>query len=251
MDSSHPSLKHLAHRPWPLPESRWNWRQAWLDLAFLHYRVAGATLRARLPTWVDLEEFDGSAWVSIVPFRMCDLRTRAPRWFPPLAPFPELNLRTYVTVGGKPGVWFFSLDADCLPLVLAARRWFGLPYWKAAMTLDRTPDDIRFTSRRQAGDVAFEASYQPDSELPCFATPGSFEHWASERYCLYSASPTGPIRLEVHHAPWPIQRAKVEVKKSDLLKAAGLTILDPNPRGYYSSGVEVICFPPEMLTGLI
>ncbi|MBL9139785.1 MAG: DUF2071 domain-containing protein [Verrucomicrobiales bacterium] len=245
--STHPSLTQLQHRPWPLPSAPWNWRQSWLDLAFLHYRVEWATLRAQLPNWLELDEFDGTPWVTIVPFKMANLRTRAASWFPPLASFPELNLRTYVTVGDKPGVWFFSLDADCLPLVIAARRWFGLPYWKASIHLHRTPDAFQFTCRRSAGEALFEARYQPASNSPFFAAPGSFEKWASERYCLYSTSPNGPIRLEVHHGPWPIQRATVEVRKSDLWKAAGLTLLDPSPRCYYSSGVEVVSFPPERL----
>ena len=30
---------------------------------------------------------------------------------PGISAFPELNVRTYVTLGGKPGVWFLSLDA--------------------------------------------------------------------------------------------------------------------------------------------
>src|SRR5690606_4642989 len=129
----HPPLASLDHRPWPLPTGDWKWRQSWLDLAFLHYRVDATELREKLPRGVHLQEFDGSAWVGLVPFRMAGVRRRLLPDLPPLDSFPELNLRTYVEAGGKPGVWFFSLDADCWPIVWGGRRIYDLPYSPARM----------------------------------------------------------------------------------------------------------------------
>ena len=129
----HPSLRHTAHRPWPLPQAPWIWRQAWLDLGFLHFRMRPADLADRIPAGLRLETFDNSAWISVVPFRMADVMRRPLPSFPPFSSFPELNLRTYVTDGRKPGVWFFSLDADCRPVVWGGRHVYQLPYHLARM----------------------------------------------------------------------------------------------------------------------
>jgi uncharacterized protein len=114
----HESLRYLDHRPWPLPTTPWAWRQSWLDLAFIHYRVATSALRTIVPAGLTVQEFDGSAWVGLVPFRMAGVMRRGLPDIPGFSMFPKLNLRTYVERDGKPGVWFFSLDAASWPIVL-------------------------------------------------------------------------------------------------------------------------------------
>src|SRR5919202_1981641 len=104
-------LPNAAHRPWPLPPRPWVLAMQWHDLLFMHGPVPPALLRPLIPPALELETFDGTAWLGITPFRMAGTR---PRFVPPLpwvSAFPELNVRTYVTAEGKPGVWFFSLDA--------------------------------------------------------------------------------------------------------------------------------------------
>src|SRR5262245_19320311 len=118
----HPALHVVEHRPWPLPQGEWKWRQSWLDLAFIHYRAEAMSIRAVLPAGIRLQEFDGTAWVGVVPFRMAGVMRRPLPDVPGFSSLHELNLRTYVEVGGKPGVWFFSLDADSSPLVFGGRR---------------------------------------------------------------------------------------------------------------------------------
>lgn len=240
----HPALEHIAHRPWPLPSTPWRWRQSWLDLAFLHYRVPDSVLRSRIPGALEIDRHDNTAWVSVVPFRMADFMRGNLPCPPPFRSFPELNVRTYVRRDGKPGVWFFSLDADCWPLVVGARLRFGLPYFKATMHLERCGDGYRLRSERRAGSVNFAARYRPVG--PVFqARPGSFEHWVAERYCLYTVRGADLLRLEVHHAPWPLQMAEIEVEHSDLLRAAGLEALDPTPVVHFTTGVGVVTFDAE------
>jgi hypothetical protein len=130
----HRLLRETAHRPWPLPRREWIWRQSWLDLAFIHYRVDSGQLRPRLPKGLSLQEFDGSAWIALVPFRMEGVMRRPFPDFPPLSSFRELNVRTYVEAGGMPGVWFLSLDADSWPAVLGGRGLYGVPYFHARIT---------------------------------------------------------------------------------------------------------------------
>lgn len=240
----HLSLRHLDHRPWPLPTSSWAWRQSWLDLAFIHYRVAAASLRAVVPAELTVQEFDDSAWVGLVPFRMTGVMRRGLPDIPGFSTFPEVNLRTYVERDGKPGVWFFSLDAASLPIVIGGRRLYGLPYFHAKMTLRQGEDGWHhFVSRRRGPDVRFNATYRPIGQT-FFANSGSFEHWATERYCLYAERNERLIWIEVHHAPWPLQPAEVEVRSNGILKAAGIEPLDKGPICHVSTGVHVVSYPP-------
>src|SRR5262245_4268389 len=124
----HASLSHIDHRPWALPRGRWTMRQSWCDLLFAHWRVPVSALRPLIPARLKIQEFDGSAWLGAVPFRMTGVMYRPLPDLPWISAFPELNLRTYVECDGKPGVWFFSLDATNPLAVWAARRFFHLPY---------------------------------------------------------------------------------------------------------------------------
>jgi len=108
---THSSFSELAHRPWPLPPGRWSWRQTWCDLLFAHWPLPHGAISALIPPGLEVDTFDGEAWIGVVPFRMEDVMLRGLPGLPWISAFPELNVRTYVSVGGKPGVWFFSLDA--------------------------------------------------------------------------------------------------------------------------------------------
>jgi len=116
-----------AHRPWPLPGGCWVMLEIWHDLLFAHWPIAPQVMRQRVPPEMPLDTFDGPCWIGIVPFYMSPVR---PRWVPPLAGllrFPELNVRTYVTLDNKPGVYFFSLDTVYQSVVWAARTFYHLP----------------------------------------------------------------------------------------------------------------------------
>ncbi|MCC5835963.1 MAG: DUF2071 domain-containing protein, partial [Opitutales bacterium] len=217
----HPALKRINHRPWPLPAGEWTWQQHWLDLAFLHYEIDADSLQSRLPRGLDLDLYDNKAWLGLVPFRMAGVTRRQLPDLGPFSSFPELNLRTYVEVDGKPGVWFFSLDADSLPMVGGGRLLYKLPYYWSRMSQDWQGDWCRFSSKRHFSKARFSARYRPVGSV-FHPKAGSFAHWATERYCLYSFSPAkGLSRVEVHHVPWPLQSAEVEIKESNILEVAG------------------------------
>jgi len=245
--ATHESLHHLEHRPWLLPTRPWAWRQSWLELAFIHYRVAAASLQAIIPAGLTVQEFDGSAWVGLVPFRMVGVMKRGLPDLPGFSAFPELNLRTYVECRGKPGVWFFSLDAASWPIVVGGRHLFGLPYYLAQMTVRQRADGWHhIISRRRGTNVRFESNYRPTGQS-FFAKPDSFEHWTTERYCLYTQRKKRLLRIEVHHAPWPLQAGEVECASNGVLKAAGFEPLDENPICHFSTGVHVVSFPAEIV----
>jgi uncharacterized protein YqjF (DUF2071 family) len=164
---------------------------------------------------------------------------------PLFSSFPELNLRTYVEFEGKPGVWFFSLDADSWPVVFGGRRIYGLPYFSARMQQQLSAGWYSFSSARRSGAASFSARYRAVGDV-FFSAFGTFEHWTTERYCLYSFSDSRGIeRVEVHHAPWPLQRAEVVIGECGLFSAAGIIPSAGEPVCHFSSGVHVVSFTKE------
>ena len=240
----HPSLSQINHRPFPLPERPWIMRQVWKDLLFLHWLVSPDTLRPHLPEGLDLDLFDGQAWIGIVPFEMQGVTARgfpAPKT---LCDFPELNVRTYVVRDGIPGVWFFSLDVNKALPVWAANTFFHLPYFKADMSVDRDGQTVQY--RHQRGELCFEASYRPlENANP--VPQGGFEEWSTSRYCLYAQSKKGSMyRGPIHHSPWPLQPAEVCIQKNTLITpfAPG----ERHPSALYSKELHVVVYPLERLT---
>lgn len=241
----HPAFLETGHRPWPLPGRAWRWGQAWLDLAFIHYRIDAEALRRSLPVGLEVQEYDGSAWLGLVPFRMARMMRRPLPWLPGISTFPELNLRTYVEAEGKPGVWFFSLDADSWPVVFGGRNVYGLPYHRADMEQVEHGGWVEFQSLRREGGVSCRLRYRGVGEV-FEAKRGSFEYWVAERYCLYSASRKGRLmRVEVQHGPWPLQWGEVVLEENGILSAAGLVPESGAPVCHFSKGVDVVSYGGE------
>ena len=239
----HASLSQQEHRPWPIPQSAWTWRQSWLDLLFLHWPVPASTLRGLVSEKLELDEFDGTAWLGVVPFRMAGVMRRPLPDMPWVSAFPELNVRTYVSFGGRPGVWFLSLDAANRLAVWAARRFFHLPYYLAEMSLVEEESEIRYRSRRS--NAEFRARYRPTSE-PYLAEAGSLEHWLTERYCLYAEAPDGGIwRNDVHHHPWPLQSAAAEIEHDTLLGSHGISVQGPPALLHFARRLDVVVWNGE------
>ncbi|MBO6575164.1 MAG: DUF2071 domain-containing protein [Rhodothermales bacterium] len=244
----HPSLEHTAHRPWPLPDGRWTWRQSWCDLLFAHWRVPAALLRPLVPAGLNVQEFDGSSWVGVVPFRMAGVVRRPFPDLPWISAFPELNVRLYVEAEGKPGVWFLSLDATNPLAVWAARRWFHLPYHRASINFRSDESGIHYVAQRDGSGAGFSATYGPCGE-PYRATPGGLDHWLTERYCLYATHPDGALlRNEVHHRPWPLQPARAWITANSMLAEWGMP-LRGEPILHYARRVDVVVWDAERVYG--
>ena len=236
-----------GHRPYPLPRGRWAGRMRWLDLLFAHWPIATEALRPLVPAALQLDLFDGRAWVGIVPFRMENVRLRFMPALPWLSAFPELNVRTYVSFGGRPGVFFFSLDAANPVAVAVARRLLHLPYFKARMSCRPVETTIDYESERThpgAPTGRLRARYGPTGPVQP-AAAGSLEYFLTERYCLYAVSPGGAvIRTEIHHRPWPLQAAWAEIE-TDTLAAGHRLALEPvEPLLHFSRRQEVLAWPP-------
>lgn len=239
-------LERTDHRPWPLPDRPWAWRQTWHDLLFAHWPIPASELRPLIPPELSLQTFDGNAWLGLVPFRMTGVMRRPLPDLPWISAFAELNLRTYVEFEGKPGVWFLSLDAANPLAVWAARRFFHLPYFLARMRVTRRNGEILYRSVRRHDPVGltFEGRYGPGSE-PYEAAAGDLDHWLTERYCLYAAGRDGRIyRTDVHHRPWPLQEAWAEIGRNELAGPHALSCEGP-PMLHFSRRLDVRVWSPE------
>jgi uncharacterized protein YqjF (DUF2071 family) len=244
----HVAFSQTDHRPWPLPARRWAWRQSWHDLLFAHWPVPAAVLRRMVPAGLDVQEFDGTSWVGLVPFRMSGVVRRPLPDLPWISAFPEVNVRLYVQKDGKPGVWFLSLDAANPLAVWAARRFFHLPYYRAAMSMDADGDgdSIRYASRRPGAALA--ATYGPTSGGVYQAAHGSLEHFLTERYCLYAAAPDGSLwRNDIHHVPWPLQPARAALAENTLLSWHGLPTAGPPALLHFARRLDVVVWTAEQV----
>jgi uncharacterized protein YqjF (DUF2071 family) len=246
-------LTRSRHRPYPAPESPWALYMRWHDLLFMHWRVPEEALRPLIPAALELDTFDGSAWLGVVPFRMSGVRPRFLPEVPHLSEFPELNVRTYVTAGGRPGVWFFSLDAQNPVAVRLARATFGLPYYYARMYCRTSGDWVLYGSirtHRGAPAAEFEGRYRPAGK-PFDSEPGSLERFLTERYCLYSAGvgAKGRVRRgEIHHRLWPLQPAEVVVDRLKMTSQIGVELPDTEPVLFFSRRLDVLAWPPHRIS---
>ncbi|HVL39302.1 MAG TPA: DUF2071 domain-containing protein [Fimbriimonadaceae bacterium] len=229
------------------PEGRPHMYQDWRDLLFLHYPVEPDALRNFIPEELEIDTWDGMAWVGLVPFWMKNVRFPGVPALPYLSRFPETNVRTYVHKQCRnPGVWFFSLDAARYIAAQSARYSYGLPYHHAHMTAERNGDLVEYRSKRvwRSGSVNIRAKL--GKKLP-HAERGSLEHFLIERYLLYAKNRGKLLSVQVHHQRYPLQEAELLHVEESLTKADGL---EPNPYSHviFSPGVDVELFarrPPR------
>jgi uncharacterized protein YqjF (DUF2071 family) len=225
--------------------------QTWDKLLFLHWPVDATRLRPLIPPELTIDTFGGVAWIGVVPFTMRDIR-------PPLAPpLPwasrshEINVRTYVHMGGVPGVWFLSLDAANPLLVWGARASFALSYFHAAMQLREVSDVIQFQSRRaQAGapPADFQAAWKPGERIVA-TPPSSLEFFLTERYCLYAARGRRIYRAAIHHRPWPLCAASLSELASTMIQSHGIVGVDGDPLVHaLAAPIQVEIWSPRRVT---
>jgi uncharacterized protein YqjF (DUF2071 family) len=231
------------HRPWPMPRRPWVMGQTWRDLLFAHWDVTPATLRRAVPAQLELDTFDDRAWIAVTPFIVRNLRVRLTLPLPGVSAFPEINVRTYVTVDDRPGIYFFSLDAGSALAVAAARTAYRLPYFRAEMSARSDGGAVSYASRRVGEEppapAAFRAAYRPVGES-FRARPGSLEHWLTERYCLYTLDDQAePQRAEIHHPPWPLQPAAAEIETNTMGAEVGLDLAG-QPLLHYARRQDVV-----------
>lgn len=214
------------------PEGPWVMAQKWNDLLFAHWRCPIDDLRPLVPSPLELETCDGSAWISVTPFYMSGVRMRAAPPVPTATAFEELNVRTYVTFDGRPGIWFFSLDCASFLAVVGARVGIYLPYFQAAMRMTRKDGTIEYDSQRISTDgppAAFSATYR-GLGAPASAPPGTLDHFLTERYSLYASPDRKRLwRADIYHARWSLQAAEAKIDTNTMITAAGIRSAEGAP----------------------
>jgi uncharacterized protein YqjF (DUF2071 family) len=217
--------------------------QTWRDLLFAHWPVPPEEVRPLVPASLPLDIRDGKAWVGVVPFRMTGIRLRGLPPVPGLSAFPELNVRTYVTGGGKPGVYFFSLDGGSRIAVEVARHFFHLPYVRARLSCLTDGDAIRYSSLRtdrRLPPAELRVAYRPMGP-PAHPQAGSLERWLTERYCLYTVDAKNRVlRGDLHHEPWPLQPAAAEIAANTMAAAAGIALPAEPPLLHFARRLDAV-----------
>ncbi|MGC9225270.1 MAG: YqjF family protein [Terracidiphilus sp.] len=248
-------LVRTSHKPRPLPAGRWVLTQRWNDLLFAHWPIPEVLMESLLPEWLEVDTYQGSAWLGAVPFWLDRIKVRGVPSMPGLRNFPDLNFRTYVRdrFTRTPGMYCFSVDSNNFFAVAAARAIYHLPYKLAEMHLEqRSEREFAFYSRRRfsRSEVIFKARYRGlgPTQKTAEIRPGSFEYYFSERNCLFSTNRSGqPIRANLHHVSWPLEEAEAEIERNDLARAIGIELPKKEPVLHYSRRLAVYVWPAELV----
>lgn len=242
------AVSEVDHRPWPVPDRPWVVGQSWLDLLFAHWRVDPDSLRRVLPPQLDPELIDGDAWIGITPFEVRALRLPLTLPLAFASSFPELNVRTYVSVGGKPGVYFLSLDASSRLAVLAARRAYRFPYFHARMAIERRDGTIDYRSERDPSSgppARLRIIYSPRGR-PFNPPAGSLEWRLTERYCAYTLDERERVlRAEIHHRRWDLQGATASLIENTMAAPLGIP-LEGEPLLHLARSQDTVIWPHEI-----
>lgn len=243
--------------------------QSWGKLLFMHWPIDAKVLRPLIPSQLEIDTFDGRAWIGVVPFTMWGIRASFLPPIPGTSAFHELNVRTYVHYQGVPGVWFFSLDAANALAVWGARTFYHLPYFNAGMSLRQEENIITYSSTRTdaqtyAGFFApeksgFSADFNcerfqslPRAELNMSwkigerlaeSKPDSIEFFLTERYCLYAYHRGKIYRSRIWHEPWPLRRAAIESCDSTMIESLGIEQPAGEPLLHYADSIAVNIWP--------
>jgi uncharacterized protein YqjF (DUF2071 family) len=228
-----------------MPDSPWLMTQTWHDLLFAHWPIDAAALRAKVPAAFDIDMFEGQAWLGILPFRMTNVAPRAVPALPWISAFPELNVRTYVRVGDRTGVYFFSLDATNPIAVGVARVVVHLPYFTASMECVERDGWIEYRSERshQSQPPARLAGRYRSLGAARPPEPGTLEHFLTERYCLFTLDGSGhPCTLDIHHPPWPLQAAEAHFDANTMAEANGFELPPASPLLHFSQRQDMVAW---------
>ncbi|MFN0134093.1 MAG: YqjF family protein [Phycisphaerales bacterium] len=231
----------------------------WHDLLFMHWPIQASRLRKFVSPELEIEEFDGTAWLGVVPFRMSGVRHRLMPPVPGHSAFPELNVRTYVrskVVPERAGVWFFSLDATSRIAVRVARATFGLAYMDARISCRTVGEGVEYQSRRtdRHGALAYGEAATREAELvvgyqptgaPTEPHPGSVESFLTDRYCLYARRRGRLVRGEIDHEPWRLQPAAAKIEANTMAAPIGMQDLAEPALLHFARELDVRAWLPE------
>jgi len=234
----------------PNQKRKWIMTQTWEHLLFANWPVPADAIRRLIPEELEVDTYDGQAWISVIPFLMSGIRLRVCPVIPYTSTFTEINVRTYVKSKTQAGVFFLTLDASNPLVTRIAKAWYRLPYYHAKMSFQQQREQIEFRSSRMGFVPAdFYGRYRPVDK--CFhPREGTIEHWLTERYIHYCkcAATSQVFHGEVFHQPWKLQEAKAEIDINTMTQNLNITLSNQPTLVYYSRGVEALIWPSKRLT---
>jgi uncharacterized protein len=222
-------------------------RQSWRRMSFLHWRIDPAEIAPRLPRGMTVDIVDGSAWISLTPFRVENFGLLRLPPVPVMSSFNETNLRTYVRgPDGRDGLWFFSLDVDSI-VNAGGGRLGRIPYHLSAMSVQGDGDRVHYRCQRLIGgrahhDISVEAGdpLGNDRELA---------ELLAGRWRSYVSVAARIVEVPVQHQPWPLRDARLVACDESLMARAGLPRPAEPPLVHFSAGVDAQLGPPRLATG--
>lgn len=223
-------LNTTAHRPWPLPDEKWKFYQEWKDVIFLHWPVAMDDLRDFVPNNLTIDVFEGQPWVSLLIFKLENMRPRFLPAFPPLSNFYEINLRTYVKAEGKAGIYFFKLEASNAISANLAKVATKLPY--VYSNIKRDGNNITSTNNKMSSDL--ELQY----EIGALKEKKGIDIWLMERYVLFQTDKSKISKIEIHHYEW--NAYDLYIKNFSCNYPAFQKIIKPPTITHFSTGVQSV-----------
>lgn len=249
MDSRLQVKWHEHHQGSDLPKLPWVMKQTWQDLLFAHYPVKLEVLQQVVPSVFQLEQYNGTAWIGVVPFRVQNHRVRFLPPMPGINRFLQLNVRTYVTINGKRGVYFLSIDMNHLIARQLAKSLFYMPTQTATINMSHNECGIYFNSKTvEKGHPEFECQYTPIGQ-PFYARKETFEAWLVERYSMYSLNRRGEVvRCDILHDYWPLQYVDVEINNNSIFQNRGIQVASKDPILHYAKRMEAYLWPVARVT---
>ena len=230
-----------SHIPFAMPKRKCTLYQNWKHLTFMHWKVDPQLLQKHIPEGLEIDLYDGEAYIGVIPFTMEKVRPRGLPWVPFISTFGEYNIRAYVTKDGIPGVFFLTLDAQSRVTCFHAPRSYGLQYrYAKAKVQVQTEECYSWSSRRKEGGESLIGTTNSSGSMEQ-AVQGSLEYFLFERYSLYTSHKGVLHRAYTHHLPWKYCAAHVEVETNTLLESYNLGIDHPlQPEHIHmSAGVHV------------
>ncbi len=219
--------------------------QTWNDVLFVHWRVSKDALRSLVPAELEIDLFDHTAWVSVIPFYVTHFRLRYAPPLPFIHSFFELNVRTYVSFKGIQGIYFFSLDAASRLAVMGGQSLFHLPYYYAEMNMRKLGTDILVECSRKdnkGGPAQFSGTFKPISD-PYFSKKETLDYWLTERYRLYTTHKNKLYYEDIHHKQWELQHVDLTITKNSMLLQRPLSVQAEEPLFHYAKRQKVLCWP--------
>lgn len=227
-------LHSSQHRHYSMPKNTWQYYQEWNDALFIHFKVDKTLLQDLIPDGLNIDTHEGQAYIPVVAFRMEKIRPRLLPSVSFISNFYEINVRTYIDMDGKKGVYFLNIEAEKRLSAWVARTLSGLPYEKS--TILRTPQS--YINHNRTKDYTLQAQFNVDDHI---TTKSSLDIWLTERYCLYLPQNHEMIRYDIHHVEWPLFQVNCNELKLDYQISNKIHLKDNNVHSlHYSPGVQVL-----------